>query len=234
MNEPFRELLSVTSNCGRPSCPYAAAWPLAKELKRLEDAHRELKVRLKLLAHEQRALLLRNSLLHAWCESLSLMQVARSGKSPAQQSELYTQLLHRELGLLHQLANCRYEMCSSLATAAMFHPMATQPALDILVRTHHTSVPSPYRNDESLSYDLSDVLHPGVPTIAPLGDQMAYFRFQISRPPLEAAQTMIAPDLARSVREATLRASLLLHSLEDLPANQQAPIIQQMEQMWSG
>jgi hypothetical protein len=118
---------------------------LSRQLTLLEERRSQLRGEIKQLAKAQRALLLRHSLLKAWCESLQLMQVVRAPKllldaAPDEPIDRLDDLVQREVSLLETLT-----ASSSGATDSM-------PA-------------------------AAEALHPGIPTIAPVTDPMAYFRW---------------------------------------------------------
>jgi len=170
----------------------------SRELKLLEQRRSELKTQLKELGNEQRSLLLQHSLLNAWCDSLSQMQIARCAKSSERGERAcaqFSELLDKECTLLQQLTTSNSgEVYASLCAA--------------------------------------DVLHPGTTTIAPVADPMAYFKHHVSRPALPQAATMTAEQMAKTLREATLQCSVRLHALQGTPAEEQGPLLEQLQDTW--
>lgn len=115
---------------------------LSRELKVLEQRRSQLRGELKQLAHAQRALLLRHSLLKAWCESLQLIQVVRA---PALLASADDEPLDRLDGLVQREVSLLETLTSS-----------STGATDLLA--------------------AAEALDPGLPTIAPVTDPMAYFK----------------------------------------------------------
>lgn len=70
--------------------------------------------------------------------------------------------------------------------------------------------------------ETARVVDVGVPTIAPAGEPMAYFKHVIEQPQLATAATITAADIASIARECTLQIAVQLHLLQDLPAQEHA------------
>lgn len=195
---------------------------LTTELKSLEQQRRDLKGQIKHLLEEQRGTLLRNSLLSTWCDSLAILQVTRYDADTDAAAPLHASHHHQQ----HHQQQHQQEDCTALLLQQELAMLQQQLA------TSNEGITGQHSTGSTSMLDASDVLHPGVATIAPPGDALAYLRHHMFQPPLPQAATVTSGDLARVLRETTLQASVLLHGMQGKPQEACAGIVKQMQQLW--